>query len=116
MINFIKTKINFGNDQFSVKVDFIWRDTVKDCIVTSNNIAYEINCVVFNLAVCNNLLAKLTNPDNDEETKLKETIKSLEFCAGTLDKIKNELPTLLTEKEIPLDLSPNYLQFVKKFF
>lgn len=116
MLNFIKSKINFGNDQFSLKVEFVWRDTVKDSNVSSYNIAYEINCVLFNLAVCNNFLAKLVNPDTDDELKLKESIKQLEFCAGILDKIKTELPAAMAEKDIPMDLNANYLQFVIKTF
>ncbi len=116
MLNFVKSKINFGNDQFSLKIEFIWRDTIKDSMVSSYNIAYEIHCVLFNLAVCNNLIAKLVNPDADEELKLKESIKQLEFCAGIMDKIKTDLPAAMAEKEIPIDLSANYLQFVILFF
>jgi len=116
MLNFIKSKINFGNDQFSLKVEFIWRDTIKDSNVSSYNIFYEINCVLFNLAVCNNFIAKLVNPEADDELKLKESIKQLEFCVGIVDKIKTDLPTAMSEKEIPLDLSSNYLQFVKLNF
>jgi len=85
-------------------------------MVSSYNIAYEIHCVLFNLAVCNNLIAKLVNPDADEELKLKESIKQLEFCAGIMDKIKTDLPAAMAEKEIPIDLSANYLQFVILFF
>jgi len=116
MLNFIKSKISFGNDKFSVSIEFIWRDTVKDSNISSYNIAYEIYCVLYNLAVCNNLIANLTNPDNDEEIKLKESIKQLEFSAGIMDKIKTELSTAMAEKEIPLDLSGNYVQFVIYFF
>lgn len=112
MLNFLKTKINFGNDQYSLKIEFIWRDTIKDSNISSYNLAYEIYCVLYNLAICNNLMAKLVNPDADDELKLKESIKQLEFCAGITDKIKSELPGLIAEKEIPVDLSANYMQFV----
>ncbi len=113
MLNFIKTKINFGNDQYSLKVEFIWRDTVKDTNVSSYNIAFEMYCVLYNVAICNNLMAKIVNPDTDDELKLKESIKQLEFCAGITEKIRTELPALMNEKEIPADLSANFMQFVK---
>jgi hypothetical protein len=116
MVNFIKSKINFGNDQFSLKIEFIWRDTVKDSNISSYNVAYEIHCVLFNLAVCNNFIAKLVNPDVDDELKLKESIKQLEYCAGIVDRIKTDLPAAMVEKEIPFDLSANYLQFVNFYF
>ena len=116
MLNFVKSKINFGNDQFSLKIEFIWRDTVKDSNISSYNIAYEIHCVLFNLAVCNNFIAKLVNPDVDDELKLKESIKQMEYCAGIVDRIKTDLPAAMTEKEIPMDLSANYLQFVILIF
>jgi len=117
MINFIKGKITFGKDQYSLKIDFIWNDTVKDSNVTSNDINYEIYANLFNLSLCNNFISKLIDPENEDELKLKETIKNLEFSAGIIDKIKTELPSLMPEKDIPIDLSDKYLQFVnKKFF
>jgi hypothetical protein len=114
MLNFLKTKIPFGKDQFSLKLEFVWLDTIKDSKITSNDINYEIYSNLFNLSICNNFIAKLTDPEKEEETKLKDVIKNLEFSAGIIDKIKKELPTLMPEKDIPIDLSDKYLDFVNK--
>jgi hypothetical protein len=116
MLNFLKTKIPFGKDQFSLKIEFVWMDTVKDSNNTSTDINYEIYSNLFNLAICNNSIAKLTDPEKEEESKLKDVIKNLEFSAGIIEKIRKELPTLIPEKEIPIDLSDKYLEFVKKIF
>lgn len=112
MMNFIKGKITFGKDQYSLKIDFIWYDTVKDSNVQNNNIYYEIYTNLYNLALCHNFMAKLIDFENEDEMKLKETIKNLEYSVGIVDKIRTELPTLMPEREIPIDLSDQYLQFV----
>lgn len=116
MLNFIRTKIFFGNDKYSVKIEFSWKDTLKNSFVSSYNISFEYNCILFNLAICNNFIAKLVNPDQDEELKLKEAIKMLEISAGIIDKIKRELQLDMFEKEIPNDLSSIYSTFVNKIF
>ena len=115
MINFLKGKIAFGSDQYSLKIEFTWSDTVKDSNNSSYNVNHEIYANLFNLALCNNFIMKLIDPDSDEELKVKETLKNLEFSAGIIEKIKIELPTLMPEKEIPIDMSDKYLQFVLFF-
>lgn len=112
ILSYVKSKINFGTDQFSLKIEFIWKDTVKDSFTSSYNVAFEFYSVLYNLAVCNNMMTKLINADSDEEVKLKDAIKTLEFSAGIMEKIKTELPTFMADKEIPNDLSGVYLTFV----
>lgn len=116
MLNFLKSKITFGSDQFSLKIDFTWNDVIKDSNITSNNINYEIYCNLFNLAICNNHIAKNLDPNFEDEIKMKEAIKLLEYSAGIMERIKNEVPKNLNSKEIPLDFSDAFTQFVSFLF
>jgi hypothetical protein len=113
MLNFIKGKITFGKDQYSVKIEFTWMDTIKDSNQSSYQLNLEIYSNLFNLALTNYFISRLIDLENDDEAKLKTIFKNLEFSVGILDQIKTELPPLVEEKEIPLDLSAKYLDFVR---
>lgn len=112
MLNLIKSKMNFGKDEFSIKVEFSWRDVLKNDYWTSYNINYEYFNCMFNLAVASFNLG-MSIPLTDEDIKLKESIKVFQQAAWLFDNIKNELPTYLSQKETPCDLSANYLSYVK---
>jgi hypothetical protein len=111
MLNVIKSKINFGNDAFSIKVGFSWKDVLKNDTWTSYNANFEYYCNLYNLATCYYNLG-LSIPSTDDDTKLKEAIQYLQYSAWLFDNIKNEVPSVIPPKETPNDLTNNYLTYV----
>lgn len=110
MLNVIKSKMNFGKDEFSIKVEFGWKDVLKNDFYYSYNINHEYYCCLYNLAVCYyNLACSISI--SDEEAKLKEAIKYLQYSSWVFDNIKNELPSLIPAKETPPDMTPNFLTY-----
>ena len=104
--------MNFGKDDFSIKIEFSWKDVAKNDFWTSHNINHEYYSNLFNLAT---LYFNLANSikESDDELKLKESIKYFNHAAWLFDNIKNELPSLIPVKETPPDMTQNYLTFVR---
>jgi hypothetical protein len=115
MLNVIKSKMNFGKDDFCIKVEFGWKDVLKNDFWFSFNVSHEYYSNIFNLAVIYyNLGSSILL--SDEETKLKQAIKYLQYSAWLFDNIKNEIPSIIPVKETPPDMSSNYLTYVIKNF
>jgi hypothetical protein len=111
MLNVIKSKMNFGKDEFSIKVEFGWKDVIKNDFWYSYNINHEYYSTMFNLAVVfYNLGSSILI--TDEDTKLKEAIKYFQYSSWLFDTIKNELPSVIPIKETPTDMTGNYLTYV----
>lgn len=130
-LNQLKSKMTFGNEEHSIKIEFQWNDTMKDSKWVSTNIAMEYYSCVFNLAVIYFNLGELVskegcsyvNPGKDvkgrdceivekvDEAKLKESCKYYRHAAALFDLIKEELPQCMTIKDIPYDLQPSYMTF-----
>jgi hypothetical protein len=113
MLNLLKSKINFGKDEYSLKLEFGWKDVLKNDFYYSNNVNLEHFSLLFNLAVCYNTLGSSLTAKTDDDTQLKEGIKNYQYAAWLFDKIKNEVPTHIPIKEIQPDLSVNYLTYVR---
>jgi hypothetical protein len=113
MLNVIKSKMNFGKDDFSIKVDFAWRDVIKNDFWYSNNVNFEYYSSLFNLAIAYSCLGS-SILSSDDEVKLKEGIKYFQFSSWLFDNIKNELPSLIPAKETPTDMTQNFLTYVRK--
>ena len=111
-ITSLKSRISFGTDNFSLKLQFSWKDILNNDYYSSYNINYEYYSNLFNLGVVYTYLGKSTAIDEDE-TKLKEGIKCLNYAAWVYDKIKAELPNLIPIKETPSDMKADYLSYVK---
>ena len=111
MLASLKQKINFGVDEYSLKMEFSWKDTLKNDFYTSFNVNFEYYNTLFNLAVIFKRLGSYFYGVQDDQ-KLKEGIKYFQHASWAFDKIKNELPTFLPAKEITPDLSANFLTFV----
>jgi hypothetical protein len=112
MLNIIKSKMNFGRDSYSIKVEFYWKDVLKNDFMSSYNLNFDYFSNFFNLGVCYYSLGMAFLP-NDEEIKLKESIKNFQYAAWIFDNIKNDLPDAISPKEIPSDMTPNYLTYVR---
>jgi hypothetical protein len=112
MLNQLKSKINFGNDTYSLQIEFTWKDSLKNDNHTSYNVNLEYYSAMFNLAVIYRQIGKCYFGAN-EDGKLKEGIKSFQYAAWLFDKIKNEIPSFIPVKEINPDLSSTFLSYVK---
>ncbi len=110
-MNVIKSKMNFGKDEFSIKVEFGWRDNIKNDMWYSYNINHEHYTNLFNLATLYYCMGAAISI-SDDDVKLKEAIKHLQYSAWLFDNIKNELPALIPAKETPPDMTQNYLTYV----
>lgn len=111
MLNALKSKINFGRDDYSLQIEFSWKDVLKDDFYNSYNVNFEYYSVLFNLGVLYHNLGKYSKGAT-EDSKLKEGIKYFQYAAWVFDKIKQELPTSLPVKEASFDLSTTYLSYV----
>ena len=111
-INLLKSKMSFGKESIAVHLGFQWKDTLKNKICSSMNINFELYNVMFNLAMIYLNIAKMESIEaGTDDSRLKEAIKSYQYAAGFFDKIKNEIVQAIPEKEIPNDLSQNYMTY-----
>ena len=112
-LNLLKSKMSFGKEKIAVHIEFNWKDTLKNNNWKSMNINFEIYNVMFNLANIYLNIAKIESFEaaGKDDNKLKEAIKSYQYAAWFFDKIKNEAPQCLSEKEIPNDLQPPYMTY-----
>ena len=113
MISILTSKINFGKEDYCVKLEFSWKDVLKNDYFSSYNSRYEYYCTLFNLGVIYNSMGKFFFNTTDDE-KLKEGIKHFQNAAWVFDKVKAELPGYIPAKETSPDLSSNYLSYVSK--
>jgi hypothetical protein len=113
MFNLLRTKINFGKDDYSLKIEFGWKDVLNNSFYYSNNANLEYFSLLFNLAVSYNILGTGLTSKTDDDSQLKEGIKNYQYAAWLFDKIKNEVPSCIPLKEIQPDLSVNYLTYVR---
>lgn len=116
MLNVIKSKMNFGKDDFSIKVEFGWKDVLKNDMWYSYNVNHEYYSNLFNLATLYFCMGNSISIGDEDEAKLKEAIKYYQFSAHLFDNIKNELPSVVPPKETPPDMTQNYLTYVKFFY
>jgi hypothetical protein len=110
MLNALKSKINFGKDEYSLKIEFGWKDVLKNEFYYSYNVNMDYYSALFNLAVLYNLMGTFYI-GNDDDTKLKEGIKYFQHAAWVFDKIKQEFGANIPVKEIQPDMSENYLSY-----
>ena len=111
-LNLLKTKMSFGKDKFAIHLEWTWRDTLKNSNWSSFNISFEIYNVLYDLAITYYNIGRVEAAEaGDDDAKLKEAIKAYQYAAGFFDKIKNEAPLSIQDKELPNDLKPNYMTY-----
>ena len=109
----LKGKMTFGKEEFSVKIEFTWMDTLKKSKFSSYNIHFEFYNALFNFANLHFLLATFLARDaGNEESILKDVTKNYRYAMGLYDIIKTEAPIKISQKELPNDLSSNYLDYL----
>ena len=104
--------MSFGKDKLAVHLGFMWKDTLKNSNCNSMNINFEFYNVMFNLATIFLNIGRIESVEAaGDDNRLKEAIKSYQYAAGFFDRIKNEAPQSIPEKETPNDLKPNYMTY-----
>lgn len=111
MINSLRNKINFGKDNYSLKLDFAWKDTSSDEKFVSNSIHFEYFSVMFNLGIIYFEMGK-ANYFSEEDLKLKEGVKHFQTAAWIFDRIKEEYQLYVQAVNIQPDLQMSYMSFV----
>jgi tetratricopeptide (TPR) repeat protein len=115
MINMLKNKINFGKDQYSLKIDFAWKDTLTDEKFVSNSIHFEYFSAMFNLGIVYFEMGKAFY-FSEEDLKLKDGVKYFQTAAWIFDRIKEEYQLYVQALNIQPDLQMSYMSFVINFF
>ena len=109
----LKGKMTFGKEEFSAKIEFTWTDTLKKSKFSSYNINFEFYNALFNYATLHFLLATfLAKEAGNEESILKEVTKNYRYAMGVYDIIKTEAAIKIPQKEMPIDLSSNFLDYL----
>jgi hypothetical protein len=103
--------MNFGKEDLCIKIEFSWKDALKNDNWSSYNINFEYFSNLFNLGVCYYNLG-LSIPITEDEGRLRESIKNFQYASWIFDNIKNEVSNTIPVKETPPDLTSNYLTYV----
>ena len=104
--------MNFGKEDHCIKIEFEWKDVLKNSKWKSYNINFEYFNCLYSLATIYYILGNLSTEEaGNDESKLKESINYYKNAAGLYDLIKNEITNGLSPKEIPYDLSPSYMTY-----
>lgn len=111
MMNSLKNKINFGKDNYSLKLDFAWKDTLTDEKFISNSIHFEYYSVLFNLGLVYFEMGKHYYFIEDE-LKLKDGVKYFQTAAWIFDRIKEEYQLYVQALNIQPDLQMSYMSYV----
>lgn len=107
----LKTKISFGKESYSFKLDFTWSETLKGSNWSSLHVDFEYYNTLFNLGVLSFLIAQEHIKESKDESSLKEATKNYREAAGIFNKIKTDAPANLSPKEIPHDLQESYMSY-----
>ena len=107
----IKQKMTFGKESYSCKIEFTWNDTIKGSNWHSYNIWFEVYNVLFNLATSYYCLGTSVGKAATDKNGHKEASKYYKNAMYLFNVIKEEANTKITEKELPLDLFPEHLNY-----
>jgi len=109
----LKQKMTFGKESYSCKVEFIWTDTIKGSKWDSYNIFFEFYNTMFNLATNYYNLASIYSKTATDKSGHRDANKYFKYAMYTFDVIKEEAASKIPEKELPLDLFPDHLEYCK---
>ena len=112
-ITALKQKMTFGKESYSCKIEFIWTDTIKGSKWDSYNIFFEFYNTMFNLATNYYNLASIYSKSATDKSGHREANKYFKYAMYTYDVIKEEAASKIPEKELPLDLFPDHLEYCK---
>ena len=109
----LNTKIPFGNDNLSVKINFQWTDIFKKGFYSSTDFFFEFYNTLFNFGVLLYSLSFYLEKENGEkdENLLKEIGKNYQQAIWIFEKIKEEGATKFSKEQTPLDFSFTSLEY-----
>ena len=108
----LKEKMTFGKENYSCKIEFTWRDTIKDSKWSSYNIYFEYYNVMFNLATIYYLMGvEIRKTSEKDRDKMKEAVKQFKYAMYLFEAIKEEACKKITAKELPYDLTPVFMDY-----
>lgn len=105
-------KMTFGKESFSCKIEFSWRDTIKDKKWESYSIFFEYYNALFNLATVYYLLGiHIGNEAGESKDAIKESVDSYKKAYFLFNEIKEGAPKKMTANELPYDITPIYMDY-----
>ena len=111
----IKSKMLFGRESYSCKLDFVWTDTIKQKNWKSHNINFEYYNVLYNLAAVYYILGLESGANSKEDKNIKkEAVNHFKKALSLFRILKDEAYASISQSELPYDLYPNHLEFCEK--
>ena len=106
MLYIVKKNILFGNEDYTVNLNFNWTDTLTETEFNSNNIDFEYYNALFNLGTIYYLIGLNNKNSNNDQMSIyfKNALSIFKI-------IKNECNNKLNKNELCFDLYPSYLEF-----
>jgi hypothetical protein len=111
----IKSKMLFGRESYSCKLDFVWTDTIKQNKWKSHNINFEYYNALYNLASVYYILELESGANSKEDKNIKkEAVNHFKKALSLFRILKDEAYASISQSELPYDLYPNHLEFCEK--
>ena len=106
MLYIVKKNIIFGNEDYSVNLNFNWTDILTEKEFISNNIDFEYYNSLFNLASIYYLIGLNNKNSNNDQMSIyfKNALSIFKI-------IKNECYKKINKNELCFDLYPSYLEY-----
>ena len=111
----IKSKILFGKESYSCKIDFAWTDTIKENKWKSHKINFEYYNALYNLAVIFYMTGLEIGANSKEEKSIKrDAVNNFKKAVCIFRLIKDEAFSSIDQSELPYDLYPTHLDYCEK--
>ena len=111
----IKSKILFGKESYSCKIDFAWTDTIKENKWKSHKINFEYYNALYNLAVIYYMTGLEIGANSKEEKSIKrDAVNNFKKAVCIFRLIKDEAFSSIDQSELPYDLYPTHLDYCEK--
>ena len=111
----IKSKILFGKERYSCKIDFAWTDTIKENKWKSHKINFEYYNALYNLAVIYYMTGLEIGANSKEEKSIKrDAVNNFKKAVCIFRLIKDEAFSSIDQSELPYDLYPTHLDYCEK--
>ena len=111
----IKSKILFGKESYSCKIDFAWTDTIKENKWKSHKINFEYYNSLYNLAVIYYMTGLEIGANSKEEKSIKrDAVNNFKKAVCIFRLIKDEAFSSIDQSELPYDLYPTHLDYCEK--
>lgn len=113
-IELLKSLIVIDDALGTNKIKFTWSDTLKKSDVSSISFEFEYYNALFNLGMIHFIMSKEASQEGEGNEELsKSIVKGFRYAAYIFEKIRHEA-SMNIEKELPLDLSFDYMTYCYK--